>query len=118
MKIIEFMVDEIENLGTVHAGNPHMTELQKMEIKKDIWKDSYTIAVEKLINANELNRNQNQTIEKLELIIKTYEQALKHISDYGGMDEKDAGICPYGCDTPNIADVALTEAEKIKECKF
>lgn len=116
MKIIEFMVDEIENLGTVHAGNPHMTELQKMEIKKDIWKDSYTIAVEKLINANELNRNQNQTIEKLELIIKTYEDALKLISSYSEGHEK--GLCPYGCDTPNIADVALTEAEKIKECKF
>ncbi len=107
----EFVVDEIEKEVNAHTAKSNMTELQKMEIRRAIWKDSYNIAMDKLINAHKLIEKQRQDIEKLERINKNfseankiYFEALELISSYSKNED---GICPYGCDTPSIAKTAL-----------
>ena len=44
-------------------------------------------------------------IEKQAIEITRLRDALKRIALYGGDD----GICPYGCDTPDIARATLEE---------
>lgn len=57
-----------------------------------------------------LARNDAQYAEltALRAVADEMEGALKEIADYGRGSRHGEGICPYGCDAPDIAQKALT----------
>ena len=64
-----------------------------------------------LASVPDKDRGDMDVIASLRSRLTIAEKALESISDY---EKEDTGCCPYGCDTPTIAALALKEIQSVK----
>ena len=92
------------------SGQPSYTETIKLElqladIQSQLTQRTAELEAAKAIQAIDLKNNNayREQVATLQAELERVRAALVRIARYG----KD-GICPYGCDTPHIAQAALT----------